>query len=71
LAQRWIKKREIFSKGHVQGQGQFSRSKTLNSNKKRTDGYFVIKLTTVIEINQRHLSARSFYGQGQLSRSKL
>jgi hypothetical protein len=53
------KKEGIFSKGHVQGQGQLSRSKTLNSNKQRTDCYFVMKITTVIEINKRHLSARS------------
>jgi hypothetical protein len=33
--------------------------KTLNFDKQRTDCYFVMKLTTLIEINKRHLFARS------------
>jgi hypothetical protein len=45
--------------GHVQGQSQLSRSKTLNFNKQRMDSYFLMKFSTVIEINKRHLSARS------------
>jgi hypothetical protein len=67
-----MKRRGIFLQSHAQGQGQLSKSKALNSNKQRTNWYLLMKVTTVLEKNKRHLSARSHQGQGQcqLSRSK-
>jgi hypothetical protein len=71
LAQWWMKKREIFLQGHAQGQCQLSRSKTFNVNNWIIVWYILMKLTTVIENNKMHLSARSHQGQGQLSMSKI
>jgi hypothetical protein len=43
------KEERNFLKGHVQGQGQLSRSKTIKSYKQRTDQKISMKLGTVMD----------------------